>query len=137
MVDVVGREHRILIVDDNRSLAQAIAVALNLQGLDTEVALDGLTALEVAARFRPVAVLIDLGLAMPNSTGQGRTLPDGIFGPETANRVRTFQTANGLVADAIVGPLTMAALERAIIAQSALNRRAEAAKARTHSAAVR
>lgn len=81
--------------------------------------------------------LIDLGMVMPNSTGQGRTLPDGIFGPETANRVRSFQTANGLVADAIVGPLTMAALERAIIAVSALNRRAEAAKARTHSAAVR
>ncbi|RXT56657.1 hypothetical protein B6S44_06270 [Bosea sp. Tri-44] len=81
--------------------------------------------------------LTDLGLAMPSSTNQGRTLPDGIFGPETARRIRSFQTANGLVADAIVGPLTMAALERAIIAQSALNRRADAAKARTHSAAVR
>lgn len=50
---------------------------------------------------------------MPNSTSQGRTLPD-----------------------AIIGPLTMAALERAIIAQSALNRRADANKARRHDAAV-
>jgi peptidoglycan hydrolase-like protein with peptidoglycan-binding domain len=74
---------------------------------------------------------------MPNSTSQGRTLPDGIFGPETANRVRSFQTANGLVADAIIGPLPMAALERAIIAQSTVNRRADANKARRHGAAVR
>ncbi|WP_158673519.1 hypothetical protein [Bosea sp. FBZP-16] len=51
---------------------------------------------------------------MPNSTSQGRTLPNGI-----------------------IGPLPMAALERAIIAQSALNRRADANKARRHDAAVR
>ncbi len=80
--------------------------------------------------------LLDLGMAMPNSTNQGRTLPDGIFGPETANRVRSFQIANGLVSDAIVGRLTLAALERAIIAQSALNRSADAGKARAHRAAV-
>lgn len=81
--------------------------------------------------------LIDLGFAMPNSTSGGRMMPDGIFGPETANRVRSFQMANGLVSDAVVGRLTMAALERAIIVQSQINGRAEAGKARAHSAAVR
>jgi peptidoglycan hydrolase-like protein with peptidoglycan-binding domain len=97
--------------------------------------------LKQGERNQAVAILqmalVDLGLAMPNSTSQGRALPDGIFGPETANRVRSFQAANGLVTDAIVGRLTLAALERAIIAQSGLNRSAEAAKARSHSAAVR
>lgn len=80
--------------------------------------------------------LIDLGLAMPNSTSHGRALPDGIFGPETANRVRSFQLANGLSGDAVVGRLTMAALERAIVAQSKVNARADAGKAQAHRAAV-
>jgi len=35
---------------------------------------------------------------------------DGLFGPKTAARVKLFQSCNGLVADAIVGPKTRAAL---------------------------
>lgn len=35
---------------------------------------------------------------------------DGIFGPLTAAATRSFQTRRGLVADAIIGPLTWAAL---------------------------
>lgn len=37
-------------------------------------------------------------------------LPDGVFGWRSASFVRAFQAGHGLVADAIVGPLTWAAL---------------------------
>lgn len=36
---------------------------------------------------------------------------DGIFGPNTHERVRRFQLSKRLVADGIVGPMTWAALE--------------------------
>lgn len=36
---------------------------------------------------------------------------DGIFGPNTDQRVRTFQGSKMLVIDGIVGPMTLAALE--------------------------
>jgi peptidoglycan hydrolase-like protein with peptidoglycan-binding domain len=39
--------------------------------------------------------------------GQGwRLAVDGVFGPQTTRSVRDFQTAHGLVADAVVGALT-------------------------------
>lgn len=43
--------------------------------------------------------------------GQKPLWVDGIFGPNTNQRVRHFQASKRLVVDGIVGPMTLAALE--------------------------
>ena len=53
---------RILIVDDNRDTAASLAMLLETAGSTTAEAYDGVEALEVAARFRPDVVLLDIGL---------------------------------------------------------------------------
>src|SRR5262245_33979943 len=56
--------------------------------------------------------LVDLGFSMPLTTGGDTKLPDGIFGAETEQVVRSFQQQNGLSADGIVGRETMRKLEQ-------------------------
>lgn len=53
---------KILIVDDNRDIADSIAALLRDYGYDVEVAYDGNDALLLAAREAPNAVLLDIGL---------------------------------------------------------------------------
>ena len=67
---------------------------------------DGVRALQLA--------LIDLGYSMPISTHKGSTLPDGIFGSETARTVIQFQRANSLSADGVAGTHTLAKLDERI-----------------------
>ncbi|QDV36527.1 PAS domain S-box protein [Tautonia plasticadhaerens] len=67
---------RILIVDDNVDAAVVMArVLARIHGQEVEVAHDGPSALEVAARFRPEVVLLDIGLP-------------GMDGHEVARRLR-------------------------------------------------
>jgi PAS domain S-box-containing protein len=70
-----GRVRRVLIVDDNRDGAEALAELLGLWKYDTRVAFDGGSALALAADYRPDAVILDIG--MP-----------GMDGYETARRLR-------------------------------------------------
>ena len=79
---------------------------------------DGVRVLQLA--------LIDLGFAMPISTKNGASLPDGIFGTETLKTVMAFQRANGLVVDGVAGAHTMELLDKVIAAQSAAQTRADA-----------
>ncbi|HEX4886379.1 MAG TPA: PAS domain S-box protein [Casimicrobiaceae bacterium] len=53
---------RVLIVDDNRDAAVSLGMVLTLAGCATELAHDGVEALETADRWRPDVVLLDLGL---------------------------------------------------------------------------
>lgn len=46
----------------------------------------------------------------PLGLNRGQRFDDGIFGPRTKSAVQEFQRSQGLVADGIVGPLTLAAL---------------------------
>jgi signal transduction histidine kinase len=53
---------RVLVVDDNRDAAEMLSEVLRQAGHQVSEAYDGLSALVIAARFRPEVVLLDLGL---------------------------------------------------------------------------
>jgi PAS domain S-box-containing protein len=59
---------RILVVDDNRDSADMFAMFLRLRGHDVRTAYDGVEGVEAAERFRPDAVLLDIG--MPRLNGE-------------------------------------------------------------------
>jgi len=46
--------------------------------------------------------------------GYSAGTPDGVYGPSTQNAVERFQLAKGLDEDGIVGPTTLAALQKAL-----------------------
>jgi two-component system KDP operon response regulator KdpE len=53
---------RVLVVDDDRPLARALAINLKAHGYDVTVAHDGRTALTEVSRAHPAVVVLDLGL---------------------------------------------------------------------------
>lgn len=53
---------RILIADDNVDAAESLSMLLEFDGLETRVAHDGQTALELAESFRPQIALLDIGM---------------------------------------------------------------------------
>jgi murein L,D-transpeptidase YcbB/YkuD len=67
--------------------------------------------------------LVELGFHLPLST-QKSGLMDGIFGIETEEAVKQFQKTQGLVADGMVGPLTLAKLDAIYVQQEQSNRMA-------------
>jgi signal transduction histidine kinase len=76
---------RVLVVDDNRDAADTLAEALALRGHETRCAYDGLEAVELARRFDPEVVLLDLGLPV-------------LDGYEVARRLRESGARGRLVA---------------------------------------
>jgi CheY-like chemotaxis protein len=61
-VDMSAAGLRVLVVDDNRDVADTTATILRLSGCDTHVAYDGHTGLEAVERLNPDAILLDIGL---------------------------------------------------------------------------
>ena len=57
-----GEMIRVLVVDDDRPLARALAINLKAHGYDVTVAHDGRAALTEVARAHPAVVVLDLGL---------------------------------------------------------------------------
>ncbi|MFB9331062.1 response regulator transcription factor [Paenibacillus aurantiacus] len=60
-------EHKILVVDDEQSIASAIAYAFRREGFVVETASDGEEALAKAASFRPHVIVLDV--MMPKMNG--------------------------------------------------------------------
>ncbi len=57
-----AREPRVLVVEDDEDIAQALQRSLRMEGYEVRVAGDGEAALEQAASFLPDLVVLDLGL---------------------------------------------------------------------------
>jgi CheY-like chemotaxis protein len=53
---------RVLIVDDNRDAADALSEILELEGQEVKTAYDAAAAIEIASRFGPHLILLDIGL---------------------------------------------------------------------------
>jgi two-component system CheB/CheR fusion protein len=56
------RPQQVLIVEDNVDQAQTLRMFLSMKGHRLEIAATGPAAIELARRFRPQVVLLDLGL---------------------------------------------------------------------------
>ncbi|WP_454874248.1 ATP-binding response regulator [Paraburkholderia xenovorans] len=57
-----GVIHKVLVVDDNRDSADALAALLDMHGHECRVAYDGASALELAEQFAATVGIVDLGL---------------------------------------------------------------------------
>jgi CheY-like chemotaxis protein/anti-sigma regulatory factor (Ser/Thr protein kinase) len=71
----IAHRARVLVVDDNRDAAESLSMVLSFAGYQASIAYSGIEALEVGARERPRAAIIDIG--MP-----------GMSGHEVARRMR-------------------------------------------------
>jgi DNA-binding response OmpR family regulator len=58
----LGRDPRVLVVEDDDEIAQVLQRSLRLEGYDVRVAGDGEAALDQAAGYNPDLVILDLGL---------------------------------------------------------------------------
>ena len=93
-----GQPVRVLVVDDERALAELVAMALRYEGWHARIALDGRTAREITAEWRPDSVVLDV------------MLPD-LDGMELLHRLRAaapelpvlFLTAKDATDDRIAG----------------------------------
>ena len=65
---------RVLVVDDNDEVANAISLLLCQWGHESSVARDGPEALAVASEFRPDVAILDLGLPRMDGHEVGRRL---------------------------------------------------------------
>lgn len=84
------RNYRILAVDDNQDAVNILARTLQLQGHAVQTAYDGIEAVDVAMRFHPEVVLLDIGLPR-------------LSGYEVARRIRQLVGGSSVILIAITG----------------------------------
>jgi CheY-like chemotaxis protein len=81
---------RVLVVDDNEDAAECLCIYLSLWGKEALKAVDGPSALRLAAELRPDAVVMDIRLP-------------GMNGWEVAQRIRQMPGMEGVVLVALTG----------------------------------
>jgi CheY-like chemotaxis protein len=75
-----AQPHRILIVDDNRDAAEALALLLTMDGHEVRIAYDGFEALDVGSAFAADVVLLDLGMPKMNGCDAARRIREQPWG---------------------------------------------------------
>ena len=88
--NVQGKRPRVLVVDDNLDVADALADFLIETGIEVQVAADGAAALDTVSKFRPHVVLVDIGLPIMD-------------GYEVARRIRDIPGLQGIAFVAVTG----------------------------------
>ncbi|MGQ0767038.1 MAG: response regulator [Gemmatimonadota bacterium] len=83
-------QRRILVVDDNRDIADSMAEVLRLLGHECETATNGLRALELSEEWGPELVVLDV--SMP-----------GLTGYEVARKLRATEWGAGTLLVAMTG----------------------------------
>jgi PAS domain S-box-containing protein len=73
---------RILIVDDNQDNAESLDMLLRLSGNDTQMAGDGVEAVEKAGEFLPDVILLDIGLPRMNGYDTCRAIRQQPWGKD-------------------------------------------------------
>ena len=72
-----SRSPRVLVVEDDEDIAQALQRLLRMEGYDVRIADDGEAALEHARAFAPDLLILDLGLPKIDGIDVARKLRDG------------------------------------------------------------
>jgi len=70
----ISRPPRVLVVEDDEEIAQALQRSLRLEGYEVRIASDGVAALDDAHAFLPDLVVLDLGLPRLDGIDVARTL---------------------------------------------------------------
>lgn len=65
---------RVLIVDDNRDAADTLAMLLEIEDYEVEIAYDGAQGVACAQRFRPAIVLMDLDMPVMDGVAAAAAL---------------------------------------------------------------
>jgi CheY-like chemotaxis protein len=55
-------KRRVLVVDDNLDAVHSMAMLLKMLGHEVQFAINGFAALDIARKFRPEVILLDIGL---------------------------------------------------------------------------
>jgi PAS domain S-box-containing protein len=75
---------RVLVVDDNQDGAESLGMMLKLLGDEVRTAHDGVEAIEVAERFRPEVILMDMGMPRLNGLDATRRIREREWGRNIA-----------------------------------------------------
>lgn len=85
-----GRALRVLVVDDNADTVQGFLLLLKAYGHDVRTAHNGVSAVQIAAEYRPHVMLLDIGLP-------------GLNGYEVAKQIRGQPEGQNIVLIALTG----------------------------------